>query len=121
MASWYWLGFNARFNNYALFVRTQANLVTLEAVLARMRAGKSEEATRMMETLLDGDLITAGVLLRDGYKFNDNARRAAETERRERKASGYEPADTAVSETVNETLRLLATEGNRGGSQSVEQ
>ena len=67
------------------------------SVLERLRAGRSEDATKLLETLLDGDLIGAGALARDGHNFNANARRAVALEIQARKVSGYEPADPNVA------------------------
>jgi hypothetical protein len=95
-ASWYWLNFNAQFNNHGFVVRTQADIVTKVAVLEHLRAGRVSDATNLLETLLDGDLIGAGALARDGTKFNANTGHAVMLESKARVGSGYRPTDENV-------------------------
>lgn len=106
-ASWYWLNFNSQFNSYALIVRTQADIVTKVTVLEHIRAGRISDATRLLETLLDGDLIGADALARDGTKFNANTRHAVMLESEARAASGYRPTDENVHNAVQEAFRLI--------------
>ena len=106
-ASWYWLNFNSGFMTSSLVSRTQADLVTKELVLERLRAGRAEDATKLLETFLDGDLIGAGALARDGHKFNANARRAVVRELEARRLSVYEPSDPNVRAAVQEAFRLV--------------
>ena len=116
-ASWYWLNFNAQFTNHSLAVRTEADIVTKVAVLEHIRAGRIKDATNLLETLLDGDLITAGALAQDGTKFNANTRRAVGLEYQARVASGYEPADQNVRNTVQEAFRLLPAAADSAAAQ----
>lgn len=113
-ASWYWLNFNAQFNNYGLVVRTQADIVTKVAVLEYIHAGRVSDATHLLETLLDGDLISASALMRDGNKFNSSTGRAVALESKARVASGYRPADKNVYNAVQEAFRQVpgAIEGS---------
>lgn len=106
-ASWFWLNFNAQFTNHGLAVRTGADIVTRVAVLEHIRAGRIKDATSLLETLLDGNLITAGALAQDGTKFNANIGRAVGLEYQARVASGYEPADQNVRNAVEDAFRLL--------------
>ena len=78
-ASWYWLGFNGKFMASSLVLRTQADIIAKVSVLEHMRAGRTEEAAKLQEILLDGDLVIAGALARDGNGFNANARRRGRT------------------------------------------
>jgi hypothetical protein len=118
-ASWYWLNFNAQFNNYALVVRTQADVVTKVAVLEHIRAGRILDATNLLETLLDGDLIGAGALARDGTTFNANTARAVALESKARAASGYRPTDQGVHNAVQEALRLVPGSLERTDAQPI--
>ena len=106
-ASWYWLNFSAQFNNYGFVVQTQANIVTRVAILEHIRAGQISDATNLLETLLDGDLIGAGALARNGTRFNTNTGRAVALESKARAASGYQPADENVQNAVQEAFRLV--------------
>jgi hypothetical protein len=106
-ASWFWTKFNAEFTNSGFILRTQSDIVTKVAVLSALRAGHNEDGIKLLETLLDGDLIGAGALARDGAKFSSNARRAVEVEYRAREASGYEPTDPTVRTAVQEAFRLV--------------
>jgi hypothetical protein len=106
-ASWYWLNFKAQFNNYGFVVRTQADIVTKVAVLEHIRAGRISDATNLLETLLDGDLIGAGALARDGTQFNANTGRAVVLESKARATSGYRPTEDSVHSAVQEAFRLV--------------
>jgi hypothetical protein len=116
-ASRYWLDFNAQFMTSGLVMRTQADLVTRVLVLRQIRAGRSGDATKLLEVLLDGDLISAGALARDGHKFDANVRRAVALELRAREMSGYEPADPNVRAAVQEAFRLLPEGVGASGGQ----
>ncbi len=105
-ASWYWTNFWSGFVRTGLVSRVEADLATKVAVLERLRAGKIEEAIRIQEILLDGDLIGAGALARDGTKFNANSRHAVELEAKARTASGYQP-NPSTRDAVQEALRLV--------------
>jgi hypothetical protein len=116
-ASWFWLNFNAQFTNYGFVARTEADIVTKVAVLERIRAGKVAEATHLLETLLDGDLIGAGALAREGTKFNANTRHAVELEIKARAASGYVPSNDNVRKAVQDTFRLMPTSSDDSAAQ----
>lgn len=104
-ASRYW----GWFMTYELSVRTQADIVERVAALERLRSGRSDEAIRILEIVLDGDLVTAGALLNDGHEFDPNVRHALEIEAQARKASSYEP-DPTVRAAVQKALSLLHVE-----------
>jgi hypothetical protein len=110
-ASWFWLDFNAQIyvqfahDNHVL--RTQTDIVTKVAALEHIRAGRISDATRLLETLLDGDLMEAGALARGGVKFSANTGRAVERELQARKISGYAPADETVRSAVQEAFRVV--------------
>ena len=116
-ASWFWLNFNAEFTNHGFVVRTQADIITKVAVLERIRAGKIAEATNFLETLLDGDLISAGALARDGTKFSENTRHAVDIEIKARAVSGYAPNDEGMRNSVQEALRRLSASPAGGVAQ----
>ena len=116
-ASWYWQNFYTQFMTSNLVLRTQADIITRVSVLEHIRAGRPENATKLLETLVDGDLIGAGALARDGHKFNANARRAVALELRARKVSGYEPTDPTVRAGVQEAFRLLHASADAVGAQ----
>jgi hypothetical protein len=116
-ASWFWMNFNAQFTNHGLVVRTEADIVTKVAVLEHIRAGRIADATNLLETLLDGDLIGAGALARDGAKFKANTHRAVGLEYQARVASGYKPADQNVRNAVQEAFRLLPAASNSAAAQ----
>jgi hypothetical protein len=116
-ASWYWLEFNARFMTSNLVLRTQADLVTRVKVLESLRAGDSRGATNLLEVLLDGDLIAAGALVREGHQFSEHARRAVALALEARRVSGYEPSDASVRSAVEEAFILLSPRTDGGGAQ----
>lgn len=116
-ASWFWVKFNGQTMLFGLVARTEADIVTKEAVLYKLRAGKTADATRTLEVLLDGDLITAGALARDGTKFNANTRHAAELELKARAASGYVPADENVRIAVQEAFDLMSSTSDSANAQ----
>ena len=108
-ASWFWLSFNAEFMNHNFVAGTEADIVTKVAVLEHMRAGRIKEATTLLETLLDGNLISAAALSREGTKFKANTLRALGLESQARTKTGYAPADGNVLRAVQEALQLAPT------------
>lgn len=106
-ASWYWLNFNAQLNNQGFVLRTQAAIVTKVAVLEHLRAGRIPDATTLLESLLDGDLVSASALARGGTTFSANANRALALEATARASSGYRPVDDKVHHSVQEAFRLV--------------
>ena len=117
LGSWFWLSFNAAFMSAGLLTRYEADIVTRVAVLENLRAGRSEDAIRLLETLLDADLMGAATFVQDGTKISANTRRAAEHERRARETSGYQPIAANVRARVDEALRLLPKAPVRAGAQ----
>jgi len=107
-ASWYWLTFNARLNTAELIAHTQANITTRIALLEHIQSGRIPEATKLLETLLDGDLINAGALAHSGIRFNSNTDRAVALEFQARTASGYRPEDDRVNDAVREAFDLMS-------------
>ncbi|MCK9192768.1 MAG: hypothetical protein M0P19_02720 [Nevskia sp.] len=105
-ASWFWLAFDKQFTNHSLVVRTEADIVTKVAVLGHLRAGRVEEATALLETLLDGDLISVGALSGQEAVFGTSTVQAIGIEKQARKLSGYAPKDQAVNSAVQEALGL---------------
>ena len=118
-ASWFWVGFNAQFMNSGLALRTQADVIEKVIVLEHIRAHRPADASKLLETLLDGDLITAEALARDGHKFNVNFSRAVALELHARKQSGYEADDPTVRAAVREAFRLLTSGVDAGGAQPI--
>lgn len=118
-ASWFWLNFNTEFTNHGFVVRTQADIITKVAVLEKIRAGRVTDATNLLETLLDGDLISAAALARDGTKFSENTRHAVELEIKARAVSGYAPTDENVRNAVQEAFRLLPATSEGAAAQSA--
>lgn len=106
-ASWFWLHFNAQFLNHSYLMRTEADIVTKVAVLERIRAGRVADATNLLETLLDGDLIGAAALARAGSKFTPNTGRAVAMEMKARAISGYAPTEENVRGAVQDAFRLI--------------
>ncbi len=105
-ASWGWMHFYSQTLLGALVANTEADLISKVGVLERLRAGKPDEALRLEEELLDGDLLTAAALAKQGAQFNANARRAVQTEAKARAASGYAP-DPRLRAAVQEAFVLV--------------
>lgn len=106
-ASWFWIHFNAQFMSHGTRLKIEADLVTRVAVLEHLRSGRVAEATRLLEILLDGDLIAAMAFARDGATFSPNAGRAVALEAKARAESSYAPADENVRAAVQDALRLI--------------
>lgn len=109
------LSFDAQFMSAGLLARHEADIVTGVAVLEHLRAGQAEDATQLLETLLDGDLIGAAALVREGNKINLNARRAVEKGRLARTVAGYEPTDESVRAAAQD-VRACPGQGTRPGT-----
>lgn len=101
------MNFNAQFNDHAHRLRTQADIVTTVAVLEHLRGGRIPDATGLLEVLLDGDLVGAAALVKDGHKLSANTTRALSLEANARALSGYRPADDNVHHAVQEVFRLV--------------
>lgn len=107
-ASWFWLYFYGQFMNHSYLTKTEADIVTRVAALEHMRSGRTIEAVSLMETLLDGDLISAAALAREGSKFSPNTSRAVTLEMKARAISGYAPTDENVRSAVQDAFQLIA-------------
>ncbi len=105
-AWWYSTNLWTSFVNVGLVARTEADITTRVAILERLRAGKFDEAIHLQEILLDGDLISAGALVREGRNFHPNTRRAVELEAKARTVSGYQP-NPSIRDAVDEAFRLV--------------
>lgn len=108
-ATWFWQSFYSQFINTAFITRTEADIITKVGVLERIRAGQIEDATILLETQLDGDLMGAGALARDGTRFSANTGHAVALEAKARAVSGYRPTDSNVRNAVQEAFRLVPT------------
>ena len=107
-ASQYWIDFYSRFNIANMMLQTQTDIVTKVAVLEHLRSGQIEIGTKLLESLLDGDLLAAGALARSGRKFNKNMLVAVEKERLAREMSGYESPDATVASSAKDVLRTIS-------------
>ena len=106
-ATWFWQSFYSQFINTAFVARTEAEIITKVGVLEHIRAGQIADATTLLETHLDGDLIGAGALARDGTRFNANTGRAVALEAKARAVSGYRPTDDNVHNAIQEAFHLV--------------
>jgi len=91
-----------------MMLQTQTDIVTKVAVLEHLRSGQIEIGTKLLESLLDGDLLAAGALARSGRKFNKNMLVAVEKERLAREMSGYESPDATVASGAKDVLRTIS-------------
>jgi len=106
-ASCYFLNFNARFDEHALVTNTEAGIVTKIAILEHIRAGNIIEATKLLETSLDGDLISAGAFTHNGAPLSTRTRSTLAREAQARAISGYRPTDDHVNSAVEEVFRSI--------------
>ena len=109
-SSWFWLHFYGAFMASSYLTRTEADIVSKVAVLEHIRSGQITEATQLLETLLDGDLISAASLSRDGAKFTEKTSQALALAMKARQTSGYVAADEEVRSAVDEAFRLVTAE-----------
>ena len=107
-ASWFWLNFYSQFINSGLTNRLGADIVTKVVVLEHIRTGKIAEATTLLETLLDGDLISAAGLAREGAKFSPSTARALAREAKARSLSGYRPIRNDLHNAIQEAFCLVS-------------
>lgn len=112
-ASWFWFDFYAQLMAHFMLTSNsqtvETDLVTRIEILEKIRAGRIPEATRYLEVLVDGDLMGAAALTRDGTEFGANLVKAVELEAQARAVSGYAPENADVRRSVEEALRLLRT------------
>jgi hypothetical protein len=106
-ATWFWQSFYAQFMNSGYVLRTESDIVTKVGVLESIRAGKIAEATTLLETQLDGDLIGAAALARGGTRFHPSTARAVALEARSRAISGYRSSNDEKRNAVQAALCLV--------------
>jgi|GEM_PF-3716640 len=86
----------------------QTDIVTKAAVLNHLRAGQTDSAAKLLEGLLDGDILAAGYLVRDGHTLNKNTIIAVEKERLAREVSGYESPNAAVAAEMKDAFQKIS-------------
>jgi hypothetical protein len=112
-ASLFWLSFNAQFMTANLVHSTESQIITKEAVLEQLRAGRPEKAMSVLQSLLDGDFISAAALARDGHELSAPTLRAVAKEMEARRLSGYAPPDAKVAAFIEE-LAAVAERAQQG-------
>jgi hypothetical protein len=94
------------FLNYAQATSAVATLVSDGAALQKIHSGDADAATQLLQIRLDGELITIGSEVRDGYRLTPQAKEALSRLKALRESSGYAPADPAVRAAVMQALSL---------------
>ncbi|QNM95437.1 hypothetical protein [Chitinimonas koreensis] len=104
-ASWFWLDFGTQFREPGVRLRAEADIVMKIAVLHQLRAGRAGDATYLLEKQLDGDLLYAATLARDGQPFGTSTGRAVARDMTARASAGRAPAED-VRDAVQQTFHL---------------
>lgn len=104
-ASWFWLDFGMQFREHGVRLRVESDIVMKIAVLHQLRAGRAGDATYLLEKQLDGDLLYAAVLAREGQPFGASTGRAVAKDMAARVAAGRAPAEN-VRDAVRQAFRL---------------
>lgn len=107
-ATWYLQNAYSQLLISGAALRTEADIIINIHVLERIRAGKIAEATALLETQLDGDLISAAGFAREGARFHPNLARALALEAKARTLSGYQSASKDVHNAVQEAFCLVS-------------
>ena len=92
--------------NYAQTTSAVATLVSDGAALQKIHSGQPDAATRLLQIRLDGELITIGSAVKEGYRLTPQAREAISQLKALRESSGYAPEDPAVRGDVMQALSL---------------
>ncbi len=104
--------FTSSFLDYAAATSAAASIVVDGAALSSLSSGDAGKAISLIQTRLDGDLITIGAEAKRGFTLTPQVKGAIARLKQLREASGYAPADPGVRELVQETLSL----GGDGGT-----
>jgi hypothetical protein len=110
-ATWFWQNFYTMFIAAGFEASTTAGIVTKVAVLERLRAGHNVDAVELLETQLDGDILSAGELLKEGHALSKNVARALAQERAARAVSTHAPPGQTVRDAVQSVFESLPTSG----------
>ena len=116
VSSWFWAHFYGELMAISYRTRTEADLVSKVAVLEHLRSGRITEATQLLETLLDSDLVSAAALARDGAKFTQKANQALVLAMKARQTSGYVAANEEVRRAVDDAFRLVTAAAADGAA-----
>jgi len=98
--------FMSRFLTYARATSSVATLVVDGATVKMLQSGDTNAATRLLQSRLDGELITIRSEVKAGYTLTPQGRKAIAQIRQLRESSGYEPADPEVRAAVHDALSL---------------
>ena len=97
--------FSSSFFGYGMTTGALANVVVEGAALEKLHAGDIDGARRILDVHLDGELLTIGYAIDDGFKLPPNGASAIARIKRMREASGYVP-DPAIQSSVQAVLAL---------------
>ena len=100
--------FMSRFLTSALAGGAVATVAVDGRALEYLHDGTPDAATGLLQSRLDGELLTIGWNVKDGYVLTPDAKKALLRVKRLRDVSGYEPADPAVRDAVREALAFAA-------------
>lgn len=106
-ASWFWLDLNAKVMNGASLIKIESDISAKAAILERIRAGRIDEATNLVEIMLDGDFISAAALAQEGKRLSASTDLAILKEMKARANAGDVSADEDSCAAVQEAIRTL--------------
>lgn len=104
--AWVWMQTTSEFTRLGAVAKSEANIETKVELLEHLRSGRYNDAAKMLEELLDKDLTRAAESASVGIKFSSDTLKAIATERKARKISGYEPANSTVGVAIQNVFRL---------------
>jgi hypothetical protein len=102
--------FMSRFIGSMQSSRAVATLAVDGLALQDIHDGDSDAAARLLQIILDGELITIYWEVKDGYVLTPQTKKVISRIKRLRDSSGYEPSDPAVRDTVREVFSLGSTD-----------
>jgi hypothetical protein len=103
--------FMSSFLNYATGTSAVASIVVDGDALSTLSSGDTAGATRLLQSRLDGELITIAVETKQGFTLTPQAKSAIARLKQLRDSSGYVPSDPGVRQLVQETLALGVADG----------
>ena len=98
--------FMSRFLTYAQGTSAVATLVVDGSAIRILQSGDIDAATRLLQSQLDGELITISSEVKAGYTLTPQGQKAIAQIRRLRESSGYEPSAPEVRAAVHDALSL---------------
>jgi hypothetical protein len=110
VGAWVAFRFTMGMADVGVLTRAEADLAVGTRILQSLHSGEWKVAKELLETQLDGALITIDAYASQGAKLEPKTYERLEQIKRIRNDSAYQPSDPLVATTVERALRLRAAD-----------